>query len=179
MYLSRIVINSHDTYEQHQAVWKLFPNTPERKRDHLFRVEERRGNACIVLLQSSTAPKSCDSVKVTASKQFSTKLSEGSYYKFKLVAYPTKCLSQGKKVIEIHDISAQIEWLQRKLVGANVQVTATDDFLVSSKKSYSSRFVCFEGILQVLNPHSVEQALVMGIGRKKHAGAGLLSLARI
>ncbi|MBN0989525.1 type I-E CRISPR-associated protein Cas6/Cse3/CasE [Amphritea pacifica] len=179
MYLSKVVVNSHDIYEQHQAVWKLFPDTPERKRDHLFRVEERTGNSCILLLQSSTEPKSCNTVKVIASKQFSTELSEGSYYKFKLVAYPTKCLSQGKKVVEIHDPSTQIEWLQRKLVGANVQVTATEDFLVCSKKSFTSRFVCFEGIIQVLTPHTVERALVMGIGRKKHAGAGLLSLALI
>jgi CRISPR system Cascade subunit CasE len=179
MYLSKVVVNSHDAYEQHQAIWKLFPNTPERKRDHLFRVEDRNSNNCTLLLQSSTQPSSCDEATVLASKQFSVELSEGRFYKFKLVAYPTKCLSKGKKVIELKEPGEQVEWLQRKLHGANVQVTAMEDFLVRSRKSFNSRFVCFEGILHVINPQVIERALLMGLGRKKHAGAGLLSLARI
>ena len=179
MYLSKVLVNSQDSYEQHQAVWKLFPGTPERKRDHLFRVEEQNQNSCKLLLQSSTRPISSDEIQVLASKEFAPQLSEGSYYKFKLVAYPTRCLSQGKKIIELKNPDERIEWLQRKLTGANVQVTAMDDFLVRSKKSFNSRFVCFEGILQVLNVQAIERALVMGIGRKKHAGAGLLSLARV
>ncbi|TCS39017.1 type I-E CRISPR-associated protein Cas6/Cse3/CasE [Reinekea marinisedimentorum] len=179
MYLSKVVVNHHDTYEQHQAIWKLFPGTPERKRDHLFRVEEQSQNSCKLLLQSSTQPASCDEAEVLITKEFNPQLSEGSFYKFKLVAYPTKCLSAGKKVVEIKEADAQVEWLQRKLEGANVQVTAMDSFLVSSKKTYNSRYVCFEGIIQVLNTQLIEKALVMGIGRKKHAGAGLLSLARM
>jgi CRISPR system Cascade subunit CasE len=50
--------------------------------------------------------------------------------------------------------------------------------LVNSRKSYKSRFVTFEGILQITNADTIQNAVVMGIGRKKHAGAGLLSLAR-
>lgn len=179
MYLSRVVVNSHDAYEQHQAVWKLFPDTPERKRDHLFRAEERKGSRSTLILQSSTLPSSCGSTEVIATKQFSTQLTAETFYKFKLVAYPTKCLSKNKKIIELKESGEQIEWLQRKLAGANVQVTAMDSFLVRSKKSFNSRFVCFEGVLQVLSPVDIERALVMGLGRKKHAGAGLLSLARI
>jgi len=179
MYLSKIVVNSLDIYDQHQAVWRLFPGTPDRKRDHLFRVEDTGDKGCTLLLQSSTQPVSSDQIKVLASKEFAPELAEGGYYKFKLVAYPTKCLSQGKKVVEIKEASEQVAWLQRKLSGANVQVTAMDDFLVRSRKSFNSRFVRFEGILQILNKEPIERSLVMGIGRKKHAGAGLLSLARM
>jgi CRISPR system Cascade subunit CasE len=53
-----------------------------------------------------------------------------------------------------------------------------EDKLVRSKKSFNSRFNCFEGILQVTDCEQIARVLVMGIGRKKHAGAGLLSLAR-
>jgi CRISPR system Cascade subunit CasE len=53
-----------------------------------------------------------------------------------------------------------------------------EDKLVRSQKSFNSRFVFFEGILQVSDCKQIERVLVMGIGRKKHAGAGLLSLAR-
>lgn len=178
MYLSQVMLNTKDSYEQHQAIWTLFANVPDRKRDHLFRVESVDGKSCKVLLQSSTEPKSTEKASVLASKTFITEVTQDGFYKFKLLAYPTKCLSQGKKVIEIKDSDEQVQWLQRKLSGANVTVTAMDEQLVRSKKSYTSHFVCFEGILQVTDNDQIQRALVMGIGRKKHAGAGLLSLAR-
>lgn len=179
MYLSKVVVDSHDSYEQHQAVWSLFPGTPDRKRDYLFRVEDDNGSKCTLLLQSSTKPTSSELAQVLACKEFTPRLSVDGHYKFKILAYPTKCLSQGKKVVEIKDEGEQVAWLQRKLTGANVQVTAMENRLVRSKKSFNSKFVCFEGVLQVLNSGKVEAALVMGIGRKKHAGAGMLSLAKI
>lgn len=178
MYLSQVMLNVHDSYEQHQAIWSLFPNVPERKRDHLFRVEEVEGRSCKVLLQSSTAPKSSDGAKVIASKEIAVNMSGGACYKFKILAYPSKCLSQGKKVVEIKDPDERVQWLQRKLVGANVTVTSMECKLVKSRKAFNSRFVCFEGILQIIDVAAIEKVLVMGIGRKKHAGAGLLSLAR-
>ena len=178
MYLSQVVLKVHDTYEQHQAIWSLFPNVPERKRDHLFRVEQADNQQIKILLQSSTTPKTSEQATVLASKEFNVQIARDGFYKFKLLAYPTMCLSQGKKVIEIKDTDEQMQWLQRKLSGANVTVTAMEDTLVSSKKSFNSRFVCFEGILQVTDTEQIERVLVMGIGRKKHAGAGLLSLAR-
>ncbi len=178
MYLSQVKLSVFDSYEQHQAIWTLFPHTPERKRDHLFRVEHSRSEGCIALLQSSTAPLSSEQAEVIVTKEFNPKVENGSCYKFKLQAYPTKCLSKGKKVIELKQDAEQVEWLQRKLAGANVTVTSMETILVSSKKSFNSRFVCFEGILQVIDSNQVETALTIGIGRKKHAGAGLLSLAR-
>ncbi|MFT6468668.1 MAG: CRISPR system Cascade subunit CasE [Oleispira sp.] len=178
MYLSQVMLNVHDSYEQHQAIWSLFPDVPERKRDHLFRVEQEDKQQIKILLQSSTEPKTSEQATVLASKEFNAQIAQDGFYKFKLLAYPTKCLSQGKKIREIKEADEQVEWLQRKLSGANVTVTAMEDKLVRSKKSFNSRFVCFEGILQITDCEQIERILVMGIGRKKHAGAGLLSLAR-
>jgi len=178
MYLSQVMLNVHDSYEQHQAIWSLFPNVPERQRDHLFRVEQSEQGRVKILLQSSTKPQTSEQGEVLASKEFMPQLASDGFYKFKLTSYPTKCLSKGKKVIEIKDSDEQVQWLQRKLSGANVTVTAMEDKLIRSKKSFNSRFVCFEGILQITDAAQIERVLVMGIGRKKHAGAGLLSLAR-
>ena len=178
MYLSQVMLNVHDSYEQLQAIWSLFPDVPERKRDHLFRVEQEDKQQIKILLQSSTEPKTSEQATVLASKEFNAQIAQDGFYKFKLLAYPTKCLSQGKKIREIKEADEQVEWLQRKLSGANVTVTAMEDKLVRSKKSFNSRFVCFEGILQITDCEQIERILVMGIGRKKHAGAGLLSLAR-
>jgi CRISPR system Cascade subunit CasE len=178
MYLSQVMLNVHDSYEQHQAIWSLFPNVPERKRDHLFRVEQVENKQVKILLQSSTQPQSSEHASVLISKEFLAEVAEEGFYKFKILAYPTKCLSKGKKVVEIKDVDEQVQWLQRKLMGANITVTAMEERLIRSKKSFNSRFVCFEGILQVIDCSQIERVLVMGIGRKKHAGAGLLSLAR-
>lgn len=179
MYISMVVLTTTDSYEQHQAIWSLFPKTPERRRDHLFRVENQStAGKVMILLQSSTQPKSNDQAEVLQTKSFNPQLNNEDFYKFKLVAYPTKCISQGKRVIEIHDENEQIAWLHRKLKGANVNVTSMEKVMVKSQKSFNSRYVCFEGILQITDAAQIYQALVMGIGRQKHAGAGLLSLAK-
>ena len=178
MYISLVALKSTDSYEQHQAIWSLFTDTPDRKRDHLFRIESHKKDQIVALLQSSTEPKSSDQSEVLQSKPFNLKLTEGDYYKFKLVANPTKRLSKERNVIEIKDEADQVQWLQRKLEGANVTVTAMESTLVDSRKSFKARFVTFEGVLQITDADKIYRAVVMGIGRKKHAGAGLLSLAR-
>ncbi|GAD89982.1 putative CRISPR-associated protein [Vibrio halioticoli NBRC 102217] len=179
MYISMVTLDVTDTYDQHQAIWSLFPDAPDRKRDHLFRIENKNGRQLVALLQSTSQPMSSKSAKVLKSKVFNPVITNGDYFKFKLTANPTKCLSEGKKVVELKTEAQQVEWLQRKLNGANVTVTSIDSHVTNSRKSSHSRFVTFEGVLQVINSEQVYSALVMGIGRKKHAGAGLLSLAKV
>lgn len=180
MYISLVALKNTDTYEQHQAIWSLFPNMPEQKRDHLFRIESKgkSNGPKVALLQSATQPVTSKSAEVLKSKPLKLNIQNGESFKFKLVANPTKRLSKNKKVIEINSEVEQIEWLKRKLTGANVVVTSMESFLVANKKSYTSRFVTFEGVLHITNADNIYRILLMGIGRKKHAGAGLLSLAR-
>jgi len=178
MYISQVILTVHDSYEQHQAIWSLFAHVPDRRRDHLFRVEESDSKVCKVLLQSSTKPIRSAEASVLATRKFSPTVLEGGYYKFKILAYPTKRCSDTKKIIEIKGADETVQWLQRKLAGANVNVTSLDTVMVRNKQSHNSRFICFEGILQVVSAEAIERVLVMGVGRKKHAGAGLLSLAR-
>jgi len=177
MYISLVALKPTDSYEQHQAIWSLFPGTPERKRDHLFRIESNHKGNIVALLQSATEPQSSEQAEVLQSKAFELKLTAGQYYKFKLVANPTKRLSKQRNIIEIKEEAEQIEWLQRKLEGANVTVTAMESSLVENQKSFKSRFVSFEGVLQITDADKIYRTVMMGIGRKKHAGAGLLSLA--
>jgi len=178
MYISMVALNSADSYEQHQAIWSLFPDMSEKKRDHLFRIEGEQGGKRLALLQSSSPPISSNKAQVLQSKSFELKLTNGEYFKFKLMANPTKRISQTKKVVELKNEAEQIIWLQRKLAGANVAVTSLDSKLTQNKKAFNSRFVTFEGILQITDAAQIQAVMVMGVGRKKHAGAGLLSLAR-
>jgi len=182
MYMSLIKLRSINTYEQHQAIWTLFPNTPNRKRDHLFRVETDLGSEVAVLLQSSTQPISSDKADVTQTKRFDIDLKVGGYFKFKLVAHPTKKLcrkGESKRLIEIKGEAEQIEWLHRKFEGANITVTSMNSTISKGKHGRPSLFVTFEGMLQVMDAEKIQRLLVMGIGRQKHAGAGLLSLSKV
>jgi CRISPR system Cascade subunit CasE len=107
MYLSQVMVNVHDSYEKHQAIWSLFPNVPERKRDHLFRVEQEDKQQIKILLQSSTEPKTSEQATVLDSKEFNAKIAQDGFYKFKLLAYPTKCLSQGKKYLKLKKLMSK------------------------------------------------------------------------
>ena len=69
---------------------------------------------CKALLQSSTETKTSEGAKVLACKVFKPSVSNGAYYKFKLLAYPTRRSSESRKLIEIKDTNEQVEWLQRK-----------------------------------------------------------------
>ena len=178
MYISWVAIHATDSYEQHQAIWGLFPGTPDRKRDHLFRIDGERDGQQLALLQSASMPVSSDNATVLQAKPFDPALANGESFKFKLVANPTKKLSKEKKVVELKEEGEQLQWLQRKLQGANVTVTSMDSKLVANRKSHTTRLVTFEGVMHITDADKIYSALVLGIGRKKHAGAGLLSLAR-
>jgi CRISPR system Cascade subunit CasE len=178
MYISRVRIRGTDTYALHQAIWSLFPDTPDRKRDHLFRVEESSGTVSMALLQSSTEPKSSPSAEVMQTKPFTLNVENGTSYRFKMVTNPTKRCAKTKALRDIQDEADRVVWLQRKLTGANVVVTSMSDALVKSDKCKCSRYVTFEGVLHVTDSAQIHNAVVMGVGRKKHAGAGLLSLAK-
>ena len=86
MYISRVALHVCDTYEQHQAIWSLFPNSPDRKRDHLFRVEDERNGQIVVLLQSTSQPQSSQQAQVLQTKALTIQLNNGDYYKFKLLS---------------------------------------------------------------------------------------------
>lgn len=178
IYISLVQLKGTDPYIQHQAIWSLFPNVSKSKREHLFRIELKKGNNCVALLQSATQPQSSKQAKVLQSKPFSLSLKNDTSYKFKLVANPTKRCIKTKKILDIVNRSDQITWIKKKLSGAKVNVSSISDYLVSSKKCKCSRYVTYEGILQITDNKQIENAVITGIGRKKHAGAGLLSLAR-
>lgn len=178
MYISQVIVQSTEPYEQHKAIWSLFNHAEQRKRDHLFRVESVNGRQCNVILQSTTKPVSTKEVLVINTKEYAPSINQGAY-RFKLTANPTKKCGQTRRIIDFKIADDQIAWLQRKLTGNNITVTSLDSTIVNIKRKVRARFVTFEGIINVLEPDSVYSQMMLGIGRKKHAGAGLLTLAKI
>lgn len=179
MFISLIRLKVVNSYQQHQAIWSLFPNRPEGQRDHLFRIESVEGGMAKVLLQSATEPVSNESVTVLQSKGFAVQLKKEGHYRFKITANPTKKVSKSGCLLDLSTEVDQVNWLHRKLEGAQLTVTSVDDQLVSYKDHQFTRLVTFEGVMQVEDVGRVQEYVIKGIGRKKHAGAGLLSLARM
>ena len=179
MYMSMVALKVTDTYQQHQAIWGLFPDRPDAKRDHLFRVEKKSASGeSLAIVQSEHAPQSHEGAQVLQSKSFEPALCQGTHYQFKLLANPTKCVKESQKRVEIKDKDEQAQWLKRKFEGADVHISSMESVFVKNKKSFNSCFVCFEGMLHVHEPEKIERLLKKGVGRQKYAGAGLLSLAR-
>jgi CRISPR system Cascade subunit CasE len=178
VYISQVIVQSTEPYEQHKAIWSLFNHAEQRKRDHLFRVESVNGRQCNMILQSATKPTSTNEVKVLNTKEYAPSINQGTY-RFKITANPTKKCGETRRIIDFKIADEQIAWLQRKLTGNNVTVTSLDSTIVNIKRNERARFVTFEGVIHVLEPDIIFSQMMLGIGRKKHAGAGLLTLAKI
>jgi CRISPR system Cascade subunit CasE len=178
MYISQIVIPTTDTYKQHKYVWSLFSMVEDRKRDHLFRVETSSSGRCVALLQSPTQPKATDDVAVVNSKEYNPVISKG-LYKFKVTANPSKRCNESRKILDLSNADEQIAWLQRKFGDNNVTVSNIESNIVKIKTKERARFVTFEGVVSIANPDHMYGLMMVGIGRKKHAGAGLITLTRL
>ena len=100
MYFSRITFNSHadqdqlaktfcsNSYREHQALWQLFDNDPEAKRDFLYRQVNEYGLIKYYLL-SQRAPVDKNGIWcVSEPKVFSPQLSEGQKLYFMLRVNP-------------------------------------------------------------------------------------------
>ena len=94
---------------------------------------------------------------------------------FRLYANPTK-QSGNRQGIADHD--EQIAWLQRKFAGAatvlGVQLSRRAPIRA---RGYSVVAVQFDGQLRVEDAGALAALVARGIGRSKHLGLGLLSLA--
>lgn len=104
-------------------------------------------------------------------------------YRFRLMANPT--VTRLGKRYGLVDEEVQLEWLKRqgKRHGFVVKASAVSasNLLESKRKAAGNITVqqaCFDGVLEVLEPASVRNALLSGIGPAKAFGCGLLSLAR-
>jgi len=129
-----------------------------------------------------------------AVKPFDLNLQAGQVLTFRLRANPTKRLGKsaeydkGKRV-GIYDQEDQLAWLTRKgeLHGFRVlQVQVRNDGKTKTEKAIHRNDIShtlellgvqFDGVLQVIDPGLLVQAVQDGIGSAKAFGFGLLSLA--
>ena len=124
MYLSRI----HFTYDgiraqcrkgitanlfrEHQMIWDLFENTPEQKRDFLYRREDRPGKPPFYYLLSSRQPVAENSLLTVESKTFAPQLHPGEFLQFTLrvnAVVTRKASDDSKRRIRRDIIEAKVD----------------------------------------------------------------------
>jgi len=107
MFLSKVTVSAEqpdqlievlqaDHYQLHQLLWKLFPESGEKKqRDFLFRRDESKGFPVFYVL-SISEPRSVAGVLEVETKSFNPQLKAGDRLRFSLRANPVEQLTQER-----------------------------------------------------------------------------------
>ncbi len=203
MFLSRLRLNTGrialhwaaNPYRVHQRLSMACEGDPRV----LFRIEEGADGPQI-LVQSHVEPRwevAFADLKVLSRppehKQFGLDLQAHRCYRFRLLANPTvkKTVEREgerkKSRVGLFREEDQQAWLTRKLNSVGVRLMGVRTLSRGSQYSRKNPTkdsslqthyaVLFEGILEVIDPKKLEQAVESGIGSAKGFGFGLLSLA--
>lgn len=201
MYLSKIEIHGkliRNPYLIHKALWGLFNNSPDQKRDYLFRVEKRKFSNAAVLLQSERKPMHLDNDSITSIvfKPFSPVFNVDMLLRFYAVCNPVKTIidENGRKNakgevkkcrVPLVKEDEQLSWLTNKLQDSakveNIEVQKLPPlYFRKAKEARSGKIqpIAFRGVIKVGNPDALFNIFRLGIGPAKAFGCGLLSLAK-
>ena len=211
IFFSKITLRKSysNQYDLHQSLWYLFPDIPDAKSHFLFSVENKTNDYTQVILFSKSIPQTrvISDIQIKSHGPYAlqssnnTKLSnsiifeQGSSYRFKLTANPTKKISDpnGKKNkkgeirklrIALYKENERVEWLRRKLSeGAEISELFVKNLepVYFKKKGQSGKVVPahFEGLIRVTDENKFKELWLKGIGPAKAFGCGLLLLKRV
>ncbi len=192
-------------YEMHRSLSRSFERAlTEGTERFLFRVDRDRQARLNLILQSRTEPdwswlrdQGAAGYLLSigednpACKSVDLRLSRGEALAFRLRANPTKRLpigTKGKRV-GLYAEEEQVQWLERKGRSAGFEVLGVrigeDQFITGTihrredNVAHRAKLlsVTFDGMLSVVDPEALQQAVLAGIGSGKAFGCGLLSLA--
>lgn len=197
---TQIALNSPNRF--HGAIEDSFE---EKQNRNLWRIDRLNGKSYMIIV-SDTKP-DLDSfteqfgdkgqkVEIRSYDKFLESIQNGSVWRFRLVANPTRSVKQdgeerGKVVAHITE-KHQLEWLLQKAAqngfhivqngtesAASVTASEWKNFKKKNKYSIHLLAVSYDGILQVDDATSFRHALCNGIGREKAYGMGLLTIMRV
>jgi CRISPR system Cascade subunit CasE len=201
------VSGHHRSEVSRRLVWTLFADSPDRKRDFLWR-ESQAGRFFVL---SSRAPEDRHRLFNIETKSFEPALSSGDRLVFSLRANATIVRSRGnaerggkredvvmaalKSIPQEQRASARKELIQReglawlKRQGAAAGFDFDDDEVAvdgyepitirgAGKKALRLTIIEFEGVLTVRNPALFIEKMARGFGRGKAFGLGLMLVRR-
>ncbi len=202
MYLTQIHLNlSHphargdvaDPYQMHSTLARLMSSSDDAAPSHfLWRCEAAGPQSFQLLLQSDAAPHQSrlDGSHVGWASAIQTKqfdleamLGRAASFRFRLRANPSVC-REGKRHGLFRE-GEQLAWLSRQGERSGFRVesaTVSQAGRVVGQRRKGAHPVTvyaalFDGFLQVTDATSLRGAVQQGVGRAKHMGLGLLSLA--
>jgi len=183
-------------YEMHRTLcWAVSQAVSEGRERLLWRVESVCREPPAMLVQTLTYPDWSEllqrypgyaSVDPTSPKPFDPQFTRGQVLRFRLRANPS--VKRVGKRYPILRGDGKLEWLQRKLQSAGCElvsgVALSEEKIVAFKEGEGDDrrtrltvyAVHFEGVLRVLEPDAIREAIALGIGPAKGLGLGLLSV---
>jgi CRISPR system Cascade subunit CasE len=203
IYLTQLTLNPRcravradlaDPYELHRTLLRAFPDRADGGPGRvLYRVEPSRGGPrFIILVQSDIAPE-WSRLNVPpeylegapATKPFDPVFTVGQRLCFRLRANPT--VKRDGKRRPLIDEGEQRAWLDRKGTEAGFRVVRAEvspegaslgqKAMGGATRTLTHHSVRFDGLLAVIDPKALCQAMHAGVGSAKGFGFGLLSLA--
>jgi len=203
MFLSKVYFfpspELHNAYVWHQRLWRLFPDIPSGKRAPFLYSWMQAGNPAkggeLLLLSCLEPLGRADGVQILSTKPFTPVLHAGQQLLFRLVANPTRLITdthsrpskrnRGKCRVPLIKEEEQKNWLMRKLkhVAEMGAVAIHANPLVRFRKpgSYAGKVVpvTYEGVLRVSNAQALADLIGRGIGPAKAFGCGLMLVRRV
>lgn len=207
MYLSRIELDQQNRNTMrllmspgnlHGAVEAAFPGPRCRK---LWRLDRLQGKLYLMLVSESIPDFSNISQRYGNGDEGETRsydsllerLKEGSRWRFRLVANPTKSVWTGTgergKVWACVSVSEQEEWLLKRDEKHGFHIEPDSLMVTESiwkifekgsedRRRVSLKGTAFEGVLTVSDAERFRRTLCEGIGRGKAYGMGMLTIVR-
>lgn len=187
----------------HNLLWSVFSDGPERQRDFLWRSESDGS----YLTLSARPPRQLDLFEPHETKEFAPVLSSGDVLAFSLRANATRTKRDGGRVDVVMDAlhalpsgaraearmdAAQREgtaWLERqgdaagfRVVSANVEDYSTERISARRRKHEGTLIfgiLDLAGRIEVTDSAAFVERLARGFGRAKAFGCGLMLIRRV
>lgn len=188
----------------HRLVWSLFGDSPDRRRDFLWRAKDRHG----FLILSSRPPEDRHDLFSLEAKPFAPLLRTGQRLRFSLRANPVVAIppAQGQRG-KRHDVvmhalrsvppgqrgaarreaieTAGRGWLDRQAERAGfrvehgVAIDGYEQLRIPRENAPAMRVSVleFDGVLTVTDPDALLAAIARGFGRARAFGCGLMLIA--
>ena len=216
MYLSKISLKEssesceifRNLYTLHKAIWGLFDNNADDKRDFLYRLEY--GGRRPVLYAVSARKPVDSAIWHVETKSYEPVITNGMRLEFKLTANPVRAKRDGQKKQHRHDVIMDAKkaidkesddvdrslaglvqeegckWLMERAVrygfALKIGDVRADGYqqrrLFKEKRKISFSTVDFNGILIVHDRRLFVEALCKGIGHAKGFGCGMMMIRR-
>lgn len=193
-------------YALHCAVWDLFGDHPERRRDFLYRLDSRNGKPLLWTL-SSREPEEPSGLWKVEAREVAPRLRPGDLLEFTVRVNPV-VTRDGKRHDVIMDRKRRTGWKNAPLaerepeaalvqealsewiaarsdrLGARIRSLRADGYRVSRFRKPSGKEVqlglCdLTGILEVVEPDRFLDLWRTGLGPAKGFGCGLLLIRRV